>query len=173
MQALPPTGLAGLPDRSTLLYDTGEGSASPTRFAVDKSTRFGSSFSLVSDTSRINALVNSTITLEAPCSYHNSDTPHADHRQPGQPNHQSETKRRSREPGEAVRRRAAEGREQSAQRKIARTDRRAPRGGRTRSSDQQRGLALDLEGRAHWVTEGNPSEGGCCRGLRCCSRWSA
>jgi hypothetical protein len=46
----------------------------------------------------------------------------------------------------------------------ARTDRRPPGGGRTRSTGQQRGLAPDLEARAHTPTGGRGLPGGAVRG---------
>ena len=171
MQARGPDGLAD--DSDVALWQFNRESASPTRSGVHKSPLSQSRFSLVSDHSSVNSTSRVTLHLEARRSTTSLTQYRADHRQPASTDHQSERKRRSRKPGKAVRRRAAGGRGRSTQRNVARNDRRAPRGGRTRSSDQQRGLALDLEGRAHWVTEGNPSEGGCCRGLRCCSRWSA
>jgi hypothetical protein len=145
-------------------------SASPTRSEVDKSTRSRACFPLVSDTSPVNCTLYTVLELRRSTTL--LTLVQADHRQPGRPGHQSEIARRSRKPGEAVRRQALEERGASTQRKIARNDRRAPRGGRTRSSNRKRGLAPDPEDRAPRVTEGNPSEAVLCR-LRCCSRWSA
>ena len=139
--------------------------ASPTRSVPDKSTSSFSSFSLTSDTSLSNCTLYTV--LEAPCFYHNPDTPHADHRRPGATNHQSEIKRRSRPPGSRPARPLLQ-----AGRQTARNGPRAPTAERTRSRDQQRGLALDLEDRAAQPTEGRPSEAvrSC---PRSCSRWSA
>ena len=83
MQALSQQGSL---DPLTLLQAIG--SASPTRSALDKSTRFRPVYSLVSDTSPV-TLYYYTV-LEARRSTTIPTYSHADHRQPGRTNHQSE-----------------------------------------------------------------------------------
>ena len=170
MQARGPDGLAD--DSDVALWQFNRESASPTRSGVHKSPLSQSRFSLVSDHSSVNSTSRVTLHLEARRSTTSLTQYRADHRQPASTDHQSERKRRSRKPGKAVRRRAAGGRGRSTQRNVARNDRRAPRGGRTRSSDRKRGLAPDPEGRAPRVTGWEPLGGGAVLS-RCCSRWSA
>ena len=85
MQALSKAGLAG-----PIPLTPSQGLASPTRPAVDKSTRFRPVYSLVSDTSPVTLYYYYYIVLEAPRSTTSLTQYRADHRRPGPSNHQSE-----------------------------------------------------------------------------------
>lgn len=84
MPALHPPGLARNRNHDSTPVD---GAASPTRSGRDKSYRSTTRFYQTSDYSHSNS---NSKQYCLPRPYHNADIPHADHRQPGRTNHQSE-----------------------------------------------------------------------------------
>ena len=76
MKALSPAGLA-----DPLTPSRWDGSASPTRSTVDKSTRFSSTFSLFSDTTAVHSTCTVLLSTRPRTTF--LTLRHADHRQPG------------------------------------------------------------------------------------------
>lgn len=167
MPALSPAGLAGLPDASTLSMQGG-GSASPTRFGVDKSTRFSSRFSLDSDVSLLHSTV--TTVLEPPQSARvltqgtaTTDSP----ARPGDPSEGTGDLARPAKPSVAKRSKSANARRNGMS---PGTDRgRQPRSARDRPASSG-GLPPTWKPERTGRPEGDPS-----RAVRCWSvpsRWS-
>jgi hypothetical protein len=167
MPALLTTGLAGPADCST----PGSGSASPTRPAVDKSNRFRSVYSLVSDTSSVTLYNYYYSVLEACRSTTSLTLAHAGHRQPGQASHQSEPtgdRDRPAKPSVDERPEAASGRRNG--RSPGTTAERPEAVARERPAGSE-GLPSTRKGERHGRPEGAPP-GRCGRGA-VPARWSA
>lgn len=172
MKALPPTGLVDFPRPVHRQWK----SASPTRPAVNKSTRFCSCLSLVSDQSLLHSrtwsvldrVLTRTATTDSPA-------------RPGYPSEATGDRvcpaaQPAARSGNCVRRAERAERATSSRRSCQRAsaasspDRSAgAHRGPHAVDSQQRGLALDLEGRAHGPTGREAPHWRCCA---VSSRWS-